>query len=229
MTLFLARHAGFTLVEMAVALIVVGVMAAAASSYSGAFKAAGKTGADALLASESESIIEFARTRGRLPCPDVAGTGYESLVANVCPAGVDVGWMPYVSMGLSLPSASARSIYGVYRNVAAGADLAATASLNSLAAATRQVASNAFVYVTGDGTTANGTESCAGNVRTNAAFVVLTRGEDRSGDGALVDGIHSTLPAVGRCFAAPSRAFDFNFDDRTYAVSAFALMAKLNP
>jgi prepilin-type N-terminal cleavage/methylation domain-containing protein len=222
---------GFSLLEVAVALVVIGLMASASSTYFGLFRSSNQLAMDANLVSLSGSVITFAVTRNRLPCPDTAGTGYESLVGGVCPLATAVGWLPYQSLGLSQPAPLARAIYGVYRNPAANADLAATASLATLSAAASQLpnTNSLYIYLTGDGTTANGVENCVGNIATNPAFVILSPGEDRDGNGSTLDGIHSTLPATGRCFAAPTRGVDSNFDDRTFAVSAFALMAKLNP
>lgn len=223
---------GFSLVELALALTVLGLMASAAVAYGGLFRNGGKLATDAQLASLSESVIAFARTRNRLPCPDTAGSGYEALVADVCPSGIEVGWLPYLSLGLSQPAAQGRAVYGVYRkpdpSPAANADLAVSASLATLAIAAGQSTDGNHVYLTGDGTTANGTENCVTNVVSNPAYVILAPGEDRDGDGKQVDGIHSTLPDSGRCFAAPSRGVDTNFDDRTIALSVYALLAKLN-
>jgi len=217
---------GFSMIEMAVSLVVVGLMVSGSAAYLGMFRSGSKLGADAQLTSLSESVIAFARTRHRLPCPDTAGAGYEALAGAACPVATQVGWFPYLSMGLSQPPAKDRAIYGVYRNPAA--DLAASTAPAVVSLASAQAVSSAYVYVTGDGTTTNGAENCAGNIASNPAFVILAPGEDRSGDGLPVDGIHSTLPATGRCFAAPTRGVDTNFDDRTIAVSSYAVMARIN-
>ena len=220
------RSRGFSLVELAVSLTVLGVLAAsAAAAYGSLFRnGGGKLTTDAQLASLSESVIAFARTRHRLPCPDTAGNGYEALVLDACPAGIEVGWLPYLSLGLGQPAAQQRAIYGVYRKPAA--DLAVSASAATLSSAAGQGADSNYVYLTGDGTTANGVEDCVNNVASNPAFVILAPGEDRSGDGKQVDGIHSTLPGSGHCFAAPTRGVDTNFDDRTIALGAYAVLAK---
>jgi len=223
------RLRGFTMIEMAVSLVVIGLMVSASAAYLGLFESGNQLETDAQLVSLSESVMLFAGTRSRLPCPDTAGNGYEALVAGACPAGTQVGWVPYLSMGLSQPPARQRAIYGVHRDPAA--DLAvstAPATVQTAAIRARQFVPNiAFVYVTGDGTTAQGAQNCATNAVSNPAFVLLAPREDRDGDGLEVDGIHSTLPANGRCFAAPTRAVDTQFDDRTLAISSNALMARL--
>ena len=225
------------MIEMAVALVVIGLLVSASGAYLGVFGSSHKFGADARLVSLSESVVAFAGARNRLPCPDTAGTGYEA--GTPCPANIQVGWLPYLSMGLSQPPAPERAIYGVYRNPAVAADLAVVTGpvlpatepvrlLTKLNVAAAQGASSSFVYLTGDGTAANGAENCAGNNAGNPAFVILAPGEDRSLDGQRVDGINSTPPAAGLCFSAPARAGDTNFDDRTLAVSFYAVLARLN-
>lgn len=238
------RYAGFTLVEVALVLAVLGVVAAtAATAYLGMFSAnRGKLNADASLAVLSGAIVAFAKSHHRLPCPDSAGSGTEGLVGGVCPAGLEVGWFPYLSAGLTQPAPLTRAIYGVYR--LAGADLARAEErggdppgastyadgadlVMALRLAAAQSPSSARIYLTGDGAT-GGVENCGSNVVSNPAFVILAPGEDRNVDGNPVDGIHSTLPLGGRCFAAPTRALDAGFDDRTQAASFYTLMAKLS-
>jgi hypothetical protein len=190
----------------------------------------GKDVADSHLVSLSGSVVTFVKNHNRLPCPDTNGSGYEALSGGVCPDGTAVGWLPYISLGLSPPAAKERAIYGVYRN-APTADLAVSATLNTLTAAAvaaQAGASSNFVYVTGDGTTTNGAEDCSGMIASNPAYVILAAGEDRDGDGNNVDGINNSLPGSGRCFSAPSRGIDTRFDDRTYAMSFYGLMAELN-
>lgn len=228
---------GFSMVEMAVALVVIGLMVSASGAFLGLFGSGQKLVADARLVSLSESVVAFAGERNRLPCPDTAGTGYEA--GAPCPVSAQVGWLPYLSMGLSQPPEQERAVYGVYRNGAVAADLAvvtdavapATDSvklLTKLSVAALQGASSNFVYLTGDGTTANGNENCVGNVASNPAFVLLAPGEDRNLDGRRVDGVNRAPPVAGLCFSAPTRASDTNFDDRTLAVSSYALLARLN-
>lgn len=213
------------MVEMAVSLVVIGLLASGAAAYLGLFKSGASLSTDARLTFLSESVMTFALTHHRLPCPDTAGAGYEA--GTPCPTGTQVGWLPYLSMGLSQSPAKDRAIYGLYRSPAA--DLAVSAAPAVLSLASAQAVSSNFVYLTGDGTTTNGIENCTTNIVSNPAFVILAPGEDRNGNGLQVDGIHSTLPGVGLCFAAPTRGVDTTFDDRTIAVSAYAVMARINP
>lgn len=243
------QYAGFTLVEVAVTLAVLGIIAsAAAAAYLGLFSASRtKLVSDASLISMSGAVIAFAKSHNRLPCPDYLGNGNEGLSNGVCPAfsaSNQVGWFPYLSVGLASPAPRLRAIYGVYRTAAVdlanaqehGGDAAGSATyadgadlLHALQIALSQGVSNTEIYLTGDGATS--VESCGSNVVANPAFVVLTPGEDQDGDGSALDGIDSgfkAFPSADLCFPSPGRADDSNFDDRTLAVSFNTLMAKLN-
>jgi type II secretory pathway pseudopilin PulG len=223
------KYIGFTLVELAIILVIIGIMAtASAVVYLGVLRnAGGKQAVDAQLANLSGSVVAFVKKNNRLPCPDTNGNGFEGVVAGVCPAGVDRGWLPYISLGLSQPTNEARAIYGVYRNSPL-ADLAVFVDIPTLTNASNSSVSSSFVYFTGDGTVTNGAENCASNVQANPAFIILAAGESRDGAGDATDGVNTGLPGVGRCFSAPARGVDTNFDDRTIAVSFYALMAELN-
>lgn len=240
---FPAGSRGFSLVEVTLVLAVLGVIAAAAASAYLAMFSAGRTqlAGESSLASLSGAVIAFAKSHHRLPCPDTVGVGNEGACA-AGPAGPAVGWFPYLAVGLASPAPQARAVYGVYRVAGAdlaraeeqGGDVVGAASYADAAdliwafksAAARPTTSNQ-VYLTGDGG-ASGAEDCGGNVVSNPAFVLVAPGEDRDGDGNAVDGIHATLPVSGRCFASLTRAGDTNFDDRTFAISIYDLMAKLN-
>jgi prepilin-type N-terminal cleavage/methylation domain-containing protein len=223
------RQEGFSLVELAIVMVVIGLIAAASGAYLNMTQSSNELATDAQLAKLSESVVEFARTRLRLPCPDTAGQGYEALSAGVCGTGVQVGWFPYLSMGLSQPADKQRAVYGVYRNGAAGADLAIQALPTQVTIAANQATSSSYIFITGDGSNLNGAQNCSSNMVSNPAFVILSPGDDRDGDGVQVDGIHSPLPGSGRCFASPTQGISNTFDDRVMAVSAYALLARLTP
>ncbi len=228
---------GFTLLEAMIALVIFGLITSVASiNYLGLWrKLGGKSVVDANLVSLSGSVITFAKTHHRLPCPDTRGNGYENLDgAGVCVAGTQVGRLPYISLGLSLPADDDRAYYGVYRNATTtpSADLSVSVTQNNLTAAATAAVSPGFVYVTGDGTTTNGAESCGGHVASNPAYVILAAGEDRdgagTGAGAGLDGINLGLASGGRCFSAASKGINTSFDDRSLALSFYGLLAELN-
>lgn len=234
--------AGFSLLELSVVLVIMGLMlSAAATAYVGMFGSnRSKLSADATLTTLSDAVVAFARTHNRLPCPDLDGAGNEG-TAGACPTTAEVGWFPYLAAGLTNPAPAARAVYGVYR--AAAADLAVASELSGdvagsptyadssdflhkLVAAAAQPVTNAHVYLTGDDGPA-GAANCAANVVANPAFVVLLTGEDSDGDGNRGDAMHASLPAAGLCFAAPTRPASASYDDRTAATGFYALVANL--
>lgn len=227
--ILMKKNSGFTLVELAIVLVIIGIMASASAVvYLGLLRNAGGTQAvDAQLANLSGSVLAFVKKNNRLPCPDTSGNGFEGVIAGVCPVGIDRGWLPYISLGLSQPTNEARAIYGVHRNPPL-ADLTTLVDIPSLSFASSLPVNSGFIYFTGDGGANNGAENCALNVQVNPAFIILAAGENRNGSGDATDGVNAGLPSIGKCFSAPSRGVDTNFDDRTIAVSFYALMAELN-
>lgn len=238
-----SRTSGFTIVEIAVTVAVIGLIGASSAA---AFARLTQRSQDGLavgaeMAVLSEAVVAFAATRHRLPCPSTDGSGWEG-TNGVCAPGAQVGMFPYQAVGLPFPGLAAAARYGVYRN--ASADLATAREytgdaagrpdfagrgdfVHALRAAAIRPASNAHPFVTGDGAL-NGAENCAGNVRGNPAFMIALPGTDRNGNGNAFDGIHLGLLDPGLCFAAPTRAHDSGFDDTSFALGFFALMARLN-
>lgn len=222
---------GFTLIELSIVLVVLGLLAAASL---GAF--ANRDGrrieASAEAARIEAAVVAFARLQHRLPCPDTSADGREGN-AGVCPTGTETGWVPYESLGLANPPAAQRARYLVYRNGAAGADLAVLAErtadlpgttghlsrndlLSALAGAAAQPVAAGHLHLTGDGGI-EGAEDCATNRRHHPAFALILPGEDRSGNGSGFDGLHAALPAAGACIASPGRAASPDYDDHVLA------------
>lgn len=231
------RNAGFTLVEVAMVLLLIGLIAAISTGvFSSALGSREVRTATAIGAEAEGAILAFARTHNRLPCPDTNGDGREGNAAGTCPAGVEMGWVPYESLGMQRPATASRAVYGVHRDVVANTDLVAPAigvpsrsdfihALARGAALTTAVSSH--VYLTGDNG-AHGAEDCAGNLVLNPAFAVVVPASDRDGDGNNLDGINAVLPAVGSCLAAPGRAPGNTFDDRVTATGFAALLGAIS-
>lgn len=214
------RQRGFSLLELSVAVLVIGVMAGSAYVAYGD-RAGGRSAFQSLARGEqlSQAIRTFALHHHRLPCPDTSGEGHEGDAGGTCPAGVEMGWVPYASLGLDRPAPSAREIYAVYRNAAQGADLVAPAAapvrndlIRSLVAAAAQPTGTSHVFVTGEGNR-TGPENCGSNAVMHPAFAVVIPNADADGDGQMFDGVHAGLPASGLCLASPRSPARNGYDD----------------
>ncbi|MCA8435259.1 prepilin-type N-terminal cleavage/methylation domain-containing protein [Burkholderia seminalis] len=121
------RAAGFTLLEVAVVLVVIAlVMVGGAQLLSGTQVAVQQTTGQASLQQARAALLEFVRLQRRLPCPDTNGSGRE----GSCQNGELSGTLPYVSLGLTMPTittASPAIRYAVLRGV--NADLVRPTSL----------------------------------------------------------------------------------------------------
>lgn len=228
---------GFSLVEMSVVLVVIGLLSwAAFSGYETVVAqqayARGKEEAVHL----QSMVRSFALRHGRLPCPAANPDGYETLTADVCADGVNLGWFPYVSVGLELPEDSLLARYSVFRagnaTAADDADLAVVKerTADAVGAASYQdvgdliVALNnaaglpfsaARTYLTGDAG-ATGAIDCAVNQMTAAAYWVVVPLQDRDNDAHRLDTPHA-LNSV--CAASPAAPLRINSDDVVMADS----------
>ncbi|MGB8715997.1 MAG: type II secretion system protein [Rhodanobacteraceae bacterium] len=213
-----ARMSGFTLVEMAAAVLIIGVVAAISlGAFSGAFGSREVRTADGIGQTINGALLTYARKSHHLPCPDLNGDGREGDAGGTCAATADMGYVPYESIGLEQPATAARAIYGVYRNAAAGADLVVTTGKADFqralaaAAAVTPVASTR-VYITGDAA-ATGPVDCAANRVLHPAFAVVVPVTDRDGDGKTLDGVDAGLPTSGHCLASPNSPPSATFDE----------------
>lgn len=235
------RAAGVTLVELAVVLSIVGLLGVVVGTGLGDVARMGDAAnahADAERA--RQAVRAFALRHQRLPCPDLSafGDGAREGLAGNCPAGAQVGWLPYESLGLARPDREQRLRYAVSR--AGAADLvvpgAAGAALEggtplraALAAAARQARGTNRPYLTGPGTGAS-PEDCA-LVQSNPAFVLVAPARDADGVGLThpgFDGVNAAMAGAGQlCIAAPSRPADARYDDVVVAEGASALLGWL--
>lgn len=243
-----ARHArGFTLLELAVSVSVIGVLAALASgAYTGIAEVRDRARAEAEAEVARQSIRTFMLRNKRLPCPDMSadGNGAREGIGGTCPGGAQVGWLPYESLGLARPVPSERMRYAVLRSSAddadlvapapptggsLGSDLDAVARLRYTLAAAALVHSNAQPYITGIGSSADA-ESCS-RIVANPAFAVIAPvadRDDRGGDHPGFDGINRPMAETGqRCIAAPARPMDATYDDVVIAESSSTLLGWL--
>lgn len=105
------RNQGFTLIEFAVAITIVGILTVLLVLFIPKIKSlpAFSQHAGNPLDQAAKAIEGFAIANGRLPCPDISAnnTGVED-----CTDGAITGWLPIRTLGISL---SEPIRYGVYR------------------------------------------------------------------------------------------------------------------
>ncbi|CAN5857100.1 hypothetical protein BH20PSE1_BH20PSE1_03300 [soil metagenome] len=100
------REAGFTLIEIAIALVVLGLLVAGLlGPMSTRVEQAERERTRAMLEEIKEALYGFAIAQGRLPCPDSDGSdnGRENFTDGVCtgdPAGEPVGNLPWVDLAV---------------------------------------------------------------------------------------------------------------------------------
>lgn len=228
-------QSGFSMVEVAIALVVGGLMSWAAFSGYETVTAQQEIERGRAEAEQLQSIVRaFALRHGRLPCPDsdAVADGYENPPTGDCAAGNQVGWFPYVSVGLPMPTDKFRARYSVYRGATVNSDLALIAertgdsvgdatyldvtdlvkALNNASALPFDVAKT---YLTGDSEVA-GAIDCATTRVMNAAYWIIVPLQDKSGDGDRFDAPHTPSSA---CAASPSAPLRFGSDDVVVAES----------
>ncbi|MDR1274917.1 MAG: type II secretion system GspH family protein [Candidatus Accumulibacter sp.] len=108
------RGRGFSLVEMSVSLVVVGILGFMLWKFLPQFRSIDETRpVEAQIALADEAIVGFIMANHRLPCPDTDGDGKEDLSAPSAPCPAARGGLPVHTLGLSLPS---RLNYGAYQD-----------------------------------------------------------------------------------------------------------------
>ncbi len=232
---------GLSLVEVSIVLVIAGLMSWAAFMGYETVSAQQEIERGRAEAQQLQSVVRsFALRHGRLPCPDVVGTGYESLTGLQCSPGTQLGWFPYVSAGLSVPTDRLRARYAVFRKADAvvdkDADLAATLERSGDAAdadthedvtdlivalnnASRLAVDASRPYITGDGG-AGGAIDCATNLLMGVAYWVVVPLQDRDNDGSRLDPPHAMNSLCATNPSAPLRRLS---DDVVVAESPIQL------
>ncbi len=244
------RQNGFSLVELGIALVVLGLVALGFVTYArmAAQERAALANRDLLQVTE-RAMVGFLHANYRLPCPARDNAGLED-----CSAG-QVGQLPWRTVGVADASAGELR-YGVYRAANAAQpwldlDLAvakdrlrpaftvggppvlpatplalnpANANLVDFCYAATLV-SNAAANTNALGTV----DADAGAARRAVAFVVAAPGVlDADGDGNRFDGLQALASNAVPSFDASNRPLSDTYDDRLLAASFDSLFGQLN-
>jgi len=246
----LSRSRGYSLVEVAIALVVIGVITMATLQvFNSASYYKNQSLANGWLVQSKDAVIQFAQTNYRLPCPDIDANGFED-----CGGTQQTGSLPVHTLGLpvssqvgDMVSGHQNVIYGVFRDTANNADLTVLTERTgdvlgdsnfqnvddfkfALTTAIGLATVNSRPYITGDGA-ASGSEDCTANVVANGAFwLASSGGKDSDGDGNTFDGVNALLRHNGTgalCFSAPTKRQDANYTDRVSGLAFSELLGLL--
>lgn len=193
---------GFTLIEIAIVLVIVGLLLGGLlMPLAAQVEAQRRTETEKTLEQIKEAMIGFAQVNGRLPCPadpatpaGVAGAGSERvpvLVTTVCTGGV-YGVVPWATLGVSEVDAWGRRF--TYRVTSLFSD-AINASPQTTGCAT--IPTNASFALCSDGDMLITNGNALGNVTLAATIPAAIVSHGKNGRGAfLPTGQQMTCPAI---------------------------------
>ncbi len=216
-----SRRAGFTLIEMAIVIVVVGIIISIIASVLPSLIASSKIKqARAQLEKADYALQGYSIANLRLPFADNNGDGLED-------AGVFTGILPYRTLGLS----SGTDVWGnfiryaVY-GVASGANNLTQnfADAHAFCAAITNASTAAFNAAIVHTTTASPCGGATGTNASNQAYTLASGGlKDMDGANGYYDGCNS---AAGTGFNIPGKIQDTTYDDLVHAYSLNELNQK---
>jgi prepilin-type N-terminal cleavage/methylation domain len=234
------RQCGFTLLELALVLVVIGVLSLLANfAFSGADDVRQQQQARAEAEAVREALRYYLLANKRLPCPDTSGDGYENRGTDGrCATNTEISFVPYYTLNLT-PSDENRMTYGVYRTASPNditfleertGDQEGEPDYRNLGDAITALmaipttVSNTHIFVAG--VNADGSSNCGTGVSTHPAFVLIVPNTDRDQDssGDLLDGVNANNT---RCVASPLQPLAWNYDDVVAVESPSALIGWL--
>ncbi|MCJ8502136.1 type II secretion system protein [Desulfatitalea alkaliphila] len=219
----LADRSGFTLIEMAVVLVVVGIIISIVASVLPSLISTSRIRqARAELEKVDLALIGYLTANGRLPCPDSNGDGQEDRIAGSAPPTDDscaayAGRLPYATLGLSsaLDPWQEPIRYAVYE------DMVRTRHDTLCAAPPCTLCLNDFI----NNPVAEHLSTSDGTHQNNQAYLIVSGGaKNLSGSGGFFDGRNADGDLV---FETPNRTIDATYDDIVRAVSFTYLVGRL--
>jgi type II secretion system protein G len=98
---FEPRGRGFTLIEVAVVLIIIGLITASlVAPLTFQIEQSRNNEARRDLSDAKEALLGFVMANGRLPCPDTSADGLEDACPNTNASAATLGNLPYATLGL---------------------------------------------------------------------------------------------------------------------------------
>ncbi len=241
------RQAGFSLVELGVALVVLGLLAmgAVAFMHTAGQQRAALAQTD-LMTRAQQSVLGFVYAQHRLPCPAIDDAGVEACGTPTAPH--HVGKLPWRS--LQLPEGSAARLkYGVYRAAHANSwqntDLAVAMdrfrpliTVGDVPAAAETLLGNVTLpdFCVALSAAAESTVSTAalgvrdssqaGALHSPVAFAIVAPGQiDSDGTGDQFDALNRNASHTEPVFEAGTRVRSDTYDDRVLATSFQSVFA----
>lgn len=106
------RQAGFSLIELAVVLVIIGLLVGGGiAALDATTEQTRRADQRRQLEHVREALYGFAMSRGRLPCADTDGDGLENYDGASCEAGAVFGGLPWVDLGVGRRSAWGDPLY----------------------------------------------------------------------------------------------------------------------
>ncbi|MDR9497823.1 MAG: prepilin-type N-terminal cleavage/methylation domain-containing protein [Hydrogenovibrio sp.] len=245
------KQMGFSLVEVAVALVILGVIfGATVQVYHSVNESKLRSQTQTEMEKVAKALVGFAEQYYRLPCPDTTQDGVEN-----CGGTAVTGTVPFHTLGLFTSSQASDVIkghqnilYGVYRGT--GEDLTELTEETGDAPGDQNYQTlgdlkqklmdylgssgpglvSSQPYVTGDQRN-TGDEDCSGNRVANGAFILAGAVTDANGDGNDFDGVNEGVTPDGGgsvCFASPTRQSDADYNDLVRLMSFSELLGQLS-
>lgn len=219
-----SNNRGFTLIEMAIVIVIVGIVISIVASVLPSLIASSKIRqGQATLERMDYALIGYLAANGRCPCPDTDNDGLENRTAGASSPTDDtcdayVGQIPYATIGLSssLDPWQQPVRYGVYQ------DLIRTQTSGLCSAATCTLCLSDFVI----NPNADYLRTSDGTNTTSQAFLIASGGpKDRDGTGGFFDARNGDTTTEE--FDTPNRITDNTYDDLVRADSFAYLQGKL--
>jgi prepilin-type N-terminal cleavage/methylation domain-containing protein len=235
------RCAGFTFIEISMVLAVIALLFVFGSqAFSSSLEAQERREAIEQARTVQAGIRAYALRNGRLPCPATDRSGYENRVGQQCSTTTKQGYVPYVALGLPLPSEKFVARYAVYRSSNATLSLDSdlteakertgdspsdTGYMNThdLLAGLMRIDTSAVStdqpYVTGDEGSA-GAIDCATNKVSSVAYWLMLPLTDMNNDGQRLDASNTD---TNLCVTYPLASRRAVFDDIVIAETPLQL------